>query len=139
MSAKDNYDNEDLDEVLDTDLEYIINEEEKLKEKLQDSSYLERFAKDLVLFLSLAKDYYQGNYTDIPYRSMSAVVVALLYILNPIDIIPDFIPFIGYIDDAIVLTFCLKLAEKDLQKYQIWKLRQSTPKSKNTTDLNKKA
>ena len=114
-------DKQKKEDILDTDLEYLINEEEKLQEKLKDSSHLERFAKDLMLFMSLIKDYYQGNYRDIPYKTISAGVVGLLYTLNPIDIIPDFIPFIGHIDDALVLTFCLKLVEKDLQKYQIWK------------------
>ena len=114
-------DKQKKEDILDTDLEYLINEEEKLQEKLKDSSHLERFAKDLMLFMSLIKDYYQGNYRDIPYKTISAGVVGLLYTLNPIDIIPDFIPFIGHIDDALVLTFCLKLVEKDLQKYQTWK------------------
>ncbi|MGP4118415.1 YkvA family protein [Psychrobacter aquimaris] len=122
-------------DILDTDLEYLINEEEKLQEKLKDSSHLERFAKDLMLFMSLIKDYYQGNYRDIPYKTISAGVVGLLYTLNPIDIIPDFIPFIGHIDDALVLTFCLKLVEKDLQKYQTWKKRQTA--AKTATNLKK--
>ena len=90
-----------------------------------------------MLFMSLIKDYYKGNYRDIPYKTISAGVVGLLYTLNPIDIIPDFIPFIGHIDDALVLTFCLKLIEKDLQKYQTWK--QSQTAVKTATNLKKKA
>ena len=129
-------DKQEKDELLDADLEYLIHEEEKLQEKLKDSSHLERFAKDLMLFMSLIKDYYKGNYRDIPYKTISAGVVGLLYTLNPVDIIPDFIPFIGHIDDALVLTFCLKLIEKDLQKYQTWKQSQSAVKT--ATNLKKK-
>ncbi len=129
-------DKQEKDDILDADLEYLIHEEEKLQEKLKDSSHLERFAKDLMLFMSLIKDYYKGNYRDIPYKTISAGVVGLLYTLNPIDIIPDFIPFIGHIDDALVLTFCLKLIEKDLQKYQTWKQSQTAVKA--TTNLKKK-
>ena len=130
-------DKQKKDEILDADLEYLINEEEKLQEKLKDSSHLERFTKDLMLFMSLLKDYYKGNYRDIPYKTISAGVVGLLYTLNPIDIIPDFIPFIGHIDDALVLTFCLKLIEKDLQKYQTWKKSQTAVKT--ATNLKKKS
>ena len=129
-------DKQEKDDILDADLEYLIHEEEKLQEKLKDSSHLERFAKDLMLFMSLIKDYYKGNYRDIPYKTISAGVVGLLYTLNPIDIIPDFIPLIGHIDDALVLTFCLKLIEKDLQKYQTWK--QSQTAVKTATNLKKK-
>ena len=113
------------EDILDADLEYLIHEEDKLQEKIKDSGHLERFAKDLMLFMSLIKDYYKGNYRKVPYKTISAGVVGLLYTLNPIDIIPDFIPFIGHIDDALVLGFCLKLIEKDLKKYQIWKNSQS--------------
>ena len=129
-------DKQKKDEIFDADLEYLINEEEKLQEKLKDSSHLERFTKDLMLFMSLLKDYYKGNYRDIPYKTISAGVVGLLYTLNPIDIIPDFIPFIGHIDDALVLTFCLKLIEKDLQKYQTWKTSQSAVKTETNLKKN---
>ena len=125
------------EDILDADLEYLIHEEDKLQEKIKDSSHLERFAKDLMLFMSLLKDYYKGNYRKVPYKTISAGVVGLLYTLNPIDIIPDFIPFIGHIDDALVLGFCLKLIEKDLKKYQIWKNSQSATTKK--TDVKKQA
>ena len=65
-------DKQEKDDILDADLEYLIHEEEKLQEKLKDSSHLERFAKDLMLFMSLIKDYYKGNYRDIPYKTISA-------------------------------------------------------------------
>ena len=125
------------EDILDADLKYLIHEEDKLQEKIKDSSHLERFAKDLMLFMSLLKDYYKGNYRKVPYKTISAGVVGLLYTLNPIDIIPDFIPFIGHIDDALVLGFCLKLIEKDLKKYQIWKNSQSATTKK--TDVKKQA
>ena len=121
------------EKLLDADLEYIINEEEKLKEKLKESSHLERFTTDVTLFISLVKDYSQGNYRKVPYKSIAAVVAGLVYILNPIDIIPDFIPVIGYIDDAIIIAFCLKMVEKDLQTYQVWKESQTATDVSTTT------
>lgn len=35
--------------------------------------------------------------------------------------IPDFLPFIGQIDDAAIFGACLMLVERDLRKYQEWK------------------
>ena len=118
----------DKDKSLSTNLKYLIGKEDKLKEKLEDNSYLEPFSDDLMLFMSLIKDYYKGDYRKIPFRTISAGVVGAIYTLNPIDLIPDSIPFIGYIDDALVLKFCLKQANKDLQKYKAWKEEQSDAK-----------
>lgn len=113
-------------------IKMILGKEGKINDKVENGRGLERYAKDLLLLMSLVKDYYQGNYRDIPYKTISAAVVGLLYVLNPIDLIPDFIPFIGQVDDALVLKFCLKLMEKDLGKYKAWKDKQSSPKDANT-------
>lgn len=121
------------EKLLNADLEYILKEEEKLKEKLKESSHLERFTTDVTLFISLVRDYSNGSYRKVPYKSIAAVVAGLVYILNPIDIIPDFIPMIGYIDDAIIIAFCLKMVEKDLQTYQVWKESQDAADTSTTT------
>ena len=119
-------------------IKVILGKEDKLNDQLENGRGLERYAKDLLLLMSLVKDYYQGNYRDIPYKTISAAVVGLLYVLNPIDIIPDFIPFIGQIDDALVLKFCLKLMEKDLRKYKTWKDEQTASNHKSLKPSNKK-
>ncbi|KAF0569643.1 DUF1232 domain-containing protein [Psychrobacter nivimaris] len=128
----------DKNKSLDSNLEYLLGKEDKLKEKLEDNGYLEPFSDDLMLFMSLVKDYYKGDYRKIPFKTISAGVIGTLYVLNPIDLIPDSIPFIGHIDDALVLKFCLKQARKDLQKYKEWKQEQSATKDKledkNDTD-----
>ncbi|MDN5566348.1 MAG: DUF1232 domain-containing protein [Psychrobacter sp.] len=115
-------------------MKLIVSKESKINNQLNNGKGLQRYAKDLLLLFSLAKDYYQGNYRDVPYKTISAAVVGLLYVINPIDIIPDFIPFIGQVDDALVLGFCLKLIEKDLLKYKNWKEGQT-----ESTDTTLKA
>jgi uncharacterized membrane protein YkvA (DUF1232 family) len=39
-------------------------------------------------------------------------LVAVLYLLSPIDIIPDFIPVVGYLDDMVIVPLLLSLAIK---------------------------
>ena len=123
MAAKEKDEKSLLDSI-----KLILGKEDKIKQQLENDGGLERYTNDLLLLMSLIKDYYQGNYRNIPYKTISAGVVGLLYLINPIDIIPDFIPFIGQIDDALVLKFCLKLMEKDLVKYKTWKNEQTVSK-----------
>ena len=70
----------------------------------------------------MLKDYRAGKYTSIPWFTIAAIVFAFLYILNPFDIIPDFIPGIGYVDDFAVFTFGLRFIETDVHNYLDWKL-----------------
>lgn len=127
-------DKEKDDKSLLDNIKLILSKEDRIKDQVDKDRGLERYAKDLMLLMSLVKDYYQGNYRDIPYKTVSAAVVGLLYVLNPIDIIPDFIPFIGQVDDALVLGFCLRLMEKDLNKYKTWKNEQSMSKDSMSKD-----
>lgn len=123
MAAKEKDEKSLIDSI-----KLILGKEDKIKQQLENDRGLERYTNDLLLLMSLVKDYYQGNYRNIPYKTISAGVVGLLYLINPIDIIPDFIPFIGQIDDVLVLKFCLKLMEKDLVKYKNWKNEQTASK-----------
>jgi uncharacterized membrane protein YkvA (DUF1232 family) len=47
-----------------------------------------------------------------------ALAAAVVYLASPIDLIPDFIPFLGYVDDlllaAIVLDGVLNFVDRDL-------------------------
>ena len=84
---------------------------------------LARLFQDLKLLIPLIKDYWKGTYRDISVKSIVIFVVALAYIISPIDLIPDYIIGLGQIDDAVILGLSLYFLEKDLMKYKQWKDR----------------
>lgn len=73
------------------------------------------------LLISLVKDYWSGAYREIPYWALAAIVFALLYVLNPFDLIPDAIPYVGQLDDAAVVAVCLVLVEQELSDCEAWR------------------
>jgi uncharacterized membrane protein YkvA (DUF1232 family) len=84
---------------------------------------LARLFQDLRLLIPLIKDYWKGTYRDLSVKSIVIFVVALAYIISPIDLIPDYIIGLGQIDDAVILGVSLYFLEKDLRKYKEWKDR----------------
>jgi len=73
------------------------------------------------LLLELVQQYRKGNYRSIPWKSLSAILFTLLYVVNPFDIIPDVLPFFGYVDDLSVFLALSNLVESDLENFKIWK------------------
>lgn len=82
--------------------------------------HLKKLFEQAKVMLSMVKDYWSGGYREVPYWAISAVALALLYVLNPVDVLPDVLLGVGYLDDATVVAFCLKLVEKEIEKYQQW-------------------
>lgn len=84
-----------------------------------------RLLDDFRLLSALIKDYWKGEYRDVSLGSIAVFVLSIIYVLSPIDILSDFIPLLGQIDDVFILLFCIFLLEKDLKKYQNWKSNRS--------------
>jgi len=102
-------------------LENLMQKEDSLFSKFLNFDKLNEYYQDFIDLFSLVKDWYKGRYKDVPWMVISSAGGALLYVLSPIDLIPDFIPVIGYLDDAAVFAACLKFIRKDLDKYREWK------------------
>jgi uncharacterized membrane protein YkvA (DUF1232 family) len=102
------------------DVEKVLKASEALESKFEGGP-LQRFFADFKVLFSMLKDYWSGRYRAVPYWTIAAVTFALLYVINPIDLIPDFIPVVGYIDDAMVVAACIALVREDLHKYRKWR------------------
>ncbi len=94
---------------------------ERLERKLSLIPVAGKYLSDVPVLISLVKAYVDKEYIDIPIGTIIAIVGALIYVLSPIDLIPDAIPVIGYIDDAAVLAFAYKLVHDDVTEYKEWK------------------
>ncbi|HET8837420.1 MAG TPA: YkvA family protein [Flavobacteriaceae bacterium] len=104
------------------DLTDVLDSEEEINKKLAHTGMLEKYTELGKLMLNMLKDYRKGIYKQVPWFTVASVIFTLLYILNPFDIIPDFIPGLGYIDDLTVLTIAMRFVETDLHKYLDWKM-----------------
>lgn len=67
------------------------------------------------LMLQVVDDYRTGGLVHMPYSALSAIVFALDYVLNPVDIIPDFLPIIGQLDDLRIFEAASTVARRHLK------------------------
>lgn len=75
----------------------------------------------LELLFSMLADSFNKKY-PVPKKTVLVITVALLYLISPVDILPDIIPLLGFADDVAVLAFAFGLIKDDLKNYSAWKM-----------------
>jgi uncharacterized membrane protein YkvA (DUF1232 family) len=111
--------------ITEKDIEKVVNKSAEIEKKFRSRGPLQRFIDDGKLLLSAVHDYWTGTYRKWPWGTVAAVAFTLIYVFNPLDLVPDVLPIIGEIDDAAVVGACLFLVEHDLLAYKQWKDGQS--------------
>ena len=81
---------------------------------------LDAVARDARALVRMVGAAASGRYRRLPKRSLVAVVAGLVYFLDPLDAIPDFLPVIGFLDDAAVLAWVVSRVRRDLDEFLAW-------------------
>ncbi len=68
----------------------------------------------------LVRAYLSKEYRVVPWQTVILAVAALIYFVNPLDAIADFLPLVGFFDDAAVLTAVLASINHDLTAFLEW-------------------
>ncbi|WP_162426479.1 YkvA family protein [Pontibacter pudoricolor] len=93
-------------------------------DKLLDTSSSESgFAqvKDIMqTFIRLVKAYTNGNYRAVSNKSLLVGVGVLLYLVTPLDLIPDFIPVLGLLDDISLMAWFVDAFHKEITNFRAW-------------------
>lgn len=75
------------------------------------------FAESLV---SLLKSYFKKEYKEVPGRTILLIIGSFIYLVTPVDIIPDLTPILGLSDDIFIFVVLYKSINKDILQYQEW-------------------
>jgi uncharacterized membrane protein YkvA (DUF1232 family) len=124
--------------IADQIIEPLIKKAEKILgdspavTKLADDAFAklgelsERFyeLQDTVLALvRMVRAWVAREYTQVSPEAIVAAIAALIYFVSPIDIIPDFIPLIGHLDDMLIVGYLVKVLNKELERFLTWEFR----------------
>ena len=89
-------------------------------EKVLRSNRSKKFREDLKLLFQMFSDYKNKKYTLLSKGTPLILIATLLYILSPIDVIPDSLPFVGGLDDIAVLMYAVHTLSDELKTYKLW-------------------
>jgi uncharacterized membrane protein YkvA (DUF1232 family) len=106
--------------VRDVEIDKVISEADAIEGKAASGGALDRFLDDIKTMIAMVRAYASRSYREMPIGTVAAIAGALLYVLTPIDFIPDFIAGVGLVDDAAVVRACLKLVGYDVKKFREW-------------------
>ena len=70
--------------------------------------------------LRLIRAYYRGDYRAVTESALVIIIAAIIYVVSPLDVIPDAIPTLGFLDDATVLALAVKRTREELDDFMIW-------------------
>ena len=68
----------------------------------------------------LVRAYALGEYKDIPWKTILLIVAAIIYFVNPLDLVPDIIPLTGLTDDFAVLLWVYNSVSNEIDKFLSW-------------------
>ena len=104
------------------------------REKLESkSTALGEMKTDIKRLFRMLKSYGSGDYRKTPWKSLVTGLGAVLYFVNPLDLVPDFLFGIGLIDDATVFAFCLAALKGDLDAFRDWEKNLSNENNERET------
>jgi len=86
---------------------------------------LHKLRGDFFELLHLLRAWASGKYSVVPWKSLLMAIAAVLYFVNPFDLVPDFLPLTGLVDDVAVLAYVLRSLQKDLTRFRDWQQAQA--------------
>jgi uncharacterized membrane protein YkvA (DUF1232 family) len=99
----------------------LLNEvADKLADKnSKENKFTQLFSTALTL-VRLVRNYVSGEYRQIETSTIASGLGVLLYVLSPIDLVPDFIPVLGFLDDLSLISWFIGKFHVEITRFQEW-------------------
>lgn len=75
--------------------------------------------EEFKIILDMAKDTIGGKY-QMNKLNLGIIVGTIVYVISPLDAIPDLAPVVGWLDDVTIIGFALSKLKAEVLKYQAW-------------------
>ena len=100
-------------------LRVLVKEAAKKASSLPKETFKETWAYFQTM-LRLIRAYYRGDYQEVPVTTLLVIIAAIIYVVNPLDLIPDWVPGLGFLDDAFIVAFAVRRTQRTLDDFMTW-------------------
>ena len=91
----------------------------KAAQKANKENYtFKKIWQEITLLIQLVKAYISGQYRNVPWKVIIMAIAALIYFVNPFDVVPDLLTGIGLLDDATVIAFVMNAIRDDIECFK---------------------
>ena len=111
--------------VKDAQPEDVVREKDDTLNKIGNVSALAGLLDNIRVAYDMISDTITGKYKGIAKSTLTLLVGGLAYLALPLDLVPDFIPVAGWMDDATVLAWIFKRCNDEIQLYRDFTKRDS--------------
>lgn len=112
----------------------ILNETaDKLASKDSKDNKFKQLFDVATTLVRLVRSYVSGEYREVSTSTIISGFAVLLYVLSPIDLVPDFIPVLGFLDDLSLISWFLGKFQDEIAKYRTWEDTRHVAVTDNTT------
>ncbi len=81
--------------------------------------------KDVQTLLRLMRAYGEGRYQQVSKKNLVLAGLGIIYLVSPLDVLPDFLPG-GFFDDAAIIGFIVKKIRTELVAFEVWERAQGS-------------
>ncbi len=106
----------------------VLNEAaNKLTDKESKTNKFRQLFEVALTLVRLVRAYISGDYREIPTSTIVSGLAVLLYVLSPIDLVPDFIPVVGFLDDLSLVSWFMGKFQGEITRFREWEQTGHSP------------
>ena len=89
----------------------------ELREAKQKATFLGELAEKFLLLIKMVEAVFRGEY-ELDIFNVMMIIGAIVYVVSPLDAIPDFLLGLGYLDDISVVAFVLNRLDVEIRNFE---------------------
>jgi len=98
----------------------LANSAQKIRSMGDDNESIQKVRGQIMTFNRMVRAYMNGDYREIPWKNLLYITAGIVYFVTPLDLIPDFIPLTGFMDDLTVLMWVFNSVRSSIDDFEEW-------------------